>query len=508
MSARTIRLARHEWTFDDSASLGPPGGFGEVFRGTGETGPVAVKRLNLTAGAAAFRELKIGEVLGARKLNHVVPILDFGQDALSDRYFLVMLICEQSLQNKISNGGPMKGPEISRIILDILAGLTEVDDIVHRDLKPGNVLYLDGCWRLADFGIAKFVEDSTSLQTLRECLTPAYGAPEQWRGEAASHATDVYALGCIAHTVVTGQPPFRGSNDQVREAHLHTTAPALPHADARLVGFVSQMLRKSAAARPTLARCIDVFTSISSETSKLSHPALISASARVAEESATADAAARAAETRANARAALIEEAISNLREIKDRLFAEVLAVSEEAKFSHDVLQFGKGTLRINEASRVSFRTDGKPNLRQSGWDVCAYSIISVERAQRPSGNVPIHNSEQRLIIYDSPYVWSSTLAFASTPNDKAYRWREISFWQLSRTYGSNEPFGVAADDRNFDIALSNVLGNLNVAFGPKGIDAEDEPEFQRRWLFLLSKAATGALERPNQMPISPGYFN
>src|ERR1039458_9577296 len=126
MSLQTIRLTQHEWTFDDNARLGPRGGFGEVFRGTGENGAVAIKRLNLTAGAAAFRELRIGEALGARKLNHVVPILDFGQDALSDRYFLVMPICEKSLQDKLSSGGPLDGADVSNVVLDILAGLTEV----------------------------------------------------------------------------------------------------------------------------------------------------------------------------------------------------------------------------------------------------------------------------------------------------------------------------------------------------------------------------------------------
>jgi serine/threonine-protein kinase len=264
-----------------------------------------------------------------------------------------MPICERSLQDKISTEGPFCTSSLCDIVLDILSGLTEVGDIIHRDLKPGNILFLDGCWRLADFGIAKFVEDSTSLNTLRRNLTPAYGAPEQWRGEAPSHATDVYALGCIVHTMLTGTPPFQGSADQVREAHLHTPAPALPHADARLVGFVNQMLRKSPVARPSLARCIEVFTSISQGGSNPVPNALVEAAAQVAAAAADADAASHAAESRARAREDLIAEAEAELVQIKDRLFAAVLALSEEASVSKDVLRLGSGSLQIGQIEKI-----------------------------------------------------------------------------------------------------------------------------------------------------------
>src|SRR5271165_3892377 len=259
-----IRLEKGQWQFDENATLGPPGGFGEVFHGSGADGAVAIKRLKITAGAAAFRELKIGEVLGARELGHVVPVLDCGQDADSERYFLVMPVCEESLQERIRKAAaPFAIPNLCNITLDILAGLIEVGDIVHRDLKPGNVLLLDRRWRLADFGIAKFVEDSTSLETLRRSLTPQYGAPEQWRGERPTHATDVYALGCIVYEMATGKPIFYGSPD-LREAHLHTPAPELPNENRRLVAFTSQMLRKAPEARPSLGRCLDVFKNIAS----------------------------------------------------------------------------------------------------------------------------------------------------------------------------------------------------------------------------------------------------
>ena len=76
-------------------------------------------------------------------------------------------------------------------ILDcIAAGLEEIGDIIHRDLKPDNVLLHDGLWKLADLGLARFAEASTSLNTMRESGTSTYAAPEQWRGERPQKATE------------------------------------------------------------------------------------------------------------------------------------------------------------------------------------------------------------------------------------------------------------------------------------------------------------------------------
>lgn len=53
--------------------------------------------------------------------------------------------------------------------------LSELPDIVHRDLKPQNVLFHSGRWKVADFGIARFVEETTSVRTLKDCLSPLDG---------------------------------------------------------------------------------------------------------------------------------------------------------------------------------------------------------------------------------------------------------------------------------------------------------------------------------------------
>ena len=84
--------------------------------------------------------------------------------------------------------------------------------IVHRDLKPSNVLVTpDGQLKLVDFGIAKLLDtDEPATRTTRIAFTPDYAAPEQFRNDPVSTATDVFALGVILHELLTGTRPERG----------------------------------------------------------------------------------------------------------------------------------------------------------------------------------------------------------------------------------------------------------------------------------------------------------
>ena len=179
-----IRLPGGIWRIDTLRPLGSPGGFGAVFIGESEGGDaVAIKRLHLGAADAAHRELSIAEELRSVSSDHVVSVLDAGQDSDSDRYFIVMPVADESLQDYLAREGLLPDTLAAEILGQIATGLADIPGIVHRDLKPANVLSLDGFWQVADFGIARFVEASTSSRTLREALTPAFAAPEQWRLE-------------------------------------------------------------------------------------------------------------------------------------------------------------------------------------------------------------------------------------------------------------------------------------------------------------------------------------
>lgn len=493
-----IRLERDHWAFDETKPLGPPGGFGEVFLGSGTEGPVAIKRLKLSAGAASHREMAIGSALADRQHDHVVPILDFGRDAEGDRYYLVMPVCDRSLQDELETNGPLSSETARSIALEIAAGLAEVGDIVHRDLKPGNVLHYQGRWRIADFGIAKFVEDATSLQSLRSSLTPAYAAPEQWRGDRPTNATDVYALGCILFALLTGQPPYLGDVDDVRDAHLHQPPPPLPDVDGRLSGLIAMMLRKAPASRPSLDRCRTVLSQIVSEHRPAGRSALALAGSAVSQEEAEAEAVLQAKETADLERKAIAKEAVDEIHGIVIRLFDAISSEAPAARREPSSVVLGPAIISFAQPRSSTFRLYRGQTVNNPQWDYLATTTLSLR-----CHHGVVNNYEPDY------YQYSVTLFFGTTDTDLEYRWREISFCDVVGSRGFYEqPYAIYPSDQAFTLAVSQTLSTSQVAQGPTPIDGENEHDFQERWIVLFAKAAQKKLRAPKQLPPPPSFYS
>ena len=119
---------------------------------------------------------------------------------MDDAWVLVMPRADRSLRDELTGaGGRVSLDGTVAVLRDVAAALADMDGrVVHCDLKPENILLLHGACCLADFGISRYAEASTASDTRKFAMSPPYAAPERWRAERATIATDVYALGVIA----------------------------------------------------------------------------------------------------------------------------------------------------------------------------------------------------------------------------------------------------------------------------------------------------------------------
>lgn len=144
--------------------------------------------------------------------------------------------------------------------MGIAAGLSPIHQagIVHRDLKPSNILlkrqgeYLVP--KIADFGLARWIDPRYEIQTTKRSGTPYYMAPEMIEGKGVSSKTDIYSLGVILYELLCGITPFRGTVGEVLEHQFYDMPGMLPGIPSSLWNVITQMLAKETSVRPSAAQ--------------------------------------------------------------------------------------------------------------------------------------------------------------------------------------------------------------------------------------------------------------
>ncbi|MFO0930311.1 MAG: protein kinase [Gemmataceae bacterium] len=209
------------------------GGAGVVYRAeqVAVGRPVAVKLLHAVADASDRERFRREAAALARvRHRHAVGLLDYGEhDGVP--YLVLELVEGGTLADRLAQG-PLDPREAAGLVRDVAGAVAAAHraGVLHRDLKPDNVLLdVNGCAKVADFGLARLLDADTSALTASGAVvgTPEYLSPEQAGGEAATAATDVWGLGAVLYACLSGRPPVEGADtlDVLAAARAGKVAP-------------------------------------------------------------------------------------------------------------------------------------------------------------------------------------------------------------------------------------------------------------------------------------------
>jgi serine/threonine protein kinase len=218
------------------------GGFGIVYKAqdltTNNNVAIKVFRNELDPGdtdALIDWEREAKQALTFKHKN-IIGSIGFAETTLDSGlkiYFLVMEYAENGnlsaiVEAQSSRNSFTSEKEITTLLQQMLDGLKEVHTTtIHRDLKPENMLFVGDILKISDFGLAKYVEQSTRTRTFKGAGTLFYMAPETWNLQRTSPATDIYSLGVILYLLCTNELPwlFR----YVISASTHAGFRMIPH---------------------------------------------------------------------------------------------------------------------------------------------------------------------------------------------------------------------------------------------------------------------------------------
>jgi eukaryotic-like serine/threonine-protein kinase len=259
------------------------GGMGEVYKATHRmlARPAAIKLIRTemlgavddeAAKLAVTRFRREAEAAANLRSQHTVELYDFGVTEDGTLYLVMEFLDGMDLESLVRETGPLPAGRVIHILREVCDSLEEAHSrgLVHRDIKPANIhLGLVGLHhdfvKVLDFGLVKEVSSvspETSMATIPGQMalgTPAYMAPEMALGELVDGRADIYALGCVAYYLLTGQLVFEAEKAfQMIAKHLQT--PPVPPSQRtdqpvspQLEDLILKCLAKDARHRPQSA---------------------------------------------------------------------------------------------------------------------------------------------------------------------------------------------------------------------------------------------------------------
>lgn len=239
------------------------GGMGSVWeaRNIGLDSAVAIKLIRADLDEDSASERLVQEARAAARLGHpaIVRVFDVGETHYGDPFIVMERLRGDNMGDLLGTEGRLTAVAAVQILLPIADALAtaHIKGIVHRDIKPENIYLAEDengelQPKLVDFGVAKLENTEVdSKLTLRGTIvgSPGYLAPEQARGsDAADYRVDIWAFSVVLYELITGVPPFTGSNYNalLRSIVEDDPKPTVDHraGDAELWSIIERGLRK------------------------------------------------------------------------------------------------------------------------------------------------------------------------------------------------------------------------------------------------------------------------
>jgi serine/threonine-protein kinase len=275
-----VRRARELGSYRLEEKLGE-GGMGEVWRARHQmlARPAAVKLIRPTAlgngrvsDEAVRRFEREAQVIARLRSPHTVDLFDFGVATDGAFYYAMELLDGLDVESLVRRFGPVPPERAVHLLRQVCHSLSEAHacGLVHRDIKPANVFLCrygeeHDFVKVLDFGIVRTIrepDDASPLRTGENALqgTPAFMAPEQALGGEVDGRADIYATGCLAYWLLTGQLVFTAETPMalvVQHAHARPAPPSSRTGHpvpAALDHLVLACLAKDPSERPQSAR--------------------------------------------------------------------------------------------------------------------------------------------------------------------------------------------------------------------------------------------------------------
>lgn len=258
------------------------GSFGEVYRAVGKDSSLVVAVKLLPIGALPSddsRRALLNEIKAAQQIRHpnVVEVLSVndGSDSPLGPYLVMEYVSGGTLA-RFLRAQQQAGTQVPldralEVMMDIAQGARAVNErIIHRDIKPDNILMEGNSFKVADFGISKFLDESTRTYSFKGGQHVAYMAPEGWQELPNTPKLDVYSVGLVFYQILTLKHPLL---DKVRDpanflewekAHLYEPCPDVrdlrTDAPQALAQLLSRMVSKRAADRPSWDEVLSILS--------------------------------------------------------------------------------------------------------------------------------------------------------------------------------------------------------------------------------------------------------